>query len=454
MSTSVPRVKENALDLTVIVPACIGAMVAIFVGMLLTFIFFAASREIAFSLLQDSEDGSIQMILPVAEAILERLSFKLPALAYYTGHGSAVVCSGHMESGMGSGSMAESVSRSPIALSILFPIVAITMGGFITTSLLGKRHWSMGTTIALPYVALLLIFRPLTRLDTGNMGHALTSIPFLGGLDLQLAWHIATFSTMVHGLFAGVVFGAAGGFIACAGGSSRRAWKDATNVLPGPLSAAIAAIVTSHLWLVVAGAMGLVIGLMQLKDEVNDPVPPEIIGAACGAYIGLAPGLAGLSSYFYQGIHLGGGYSISGPQSQSETFSANLTGFSIAGGEKQSLPSWAYLGMIPLAWGIILGGRRLLPYSRHGRGISTIPLIGQFVGWHVLLLLVLRHLYSFTVHSTGSAAAAGIQAQSIVISGDLGPTLFSTIVMGGLSALIFGSVGMATAQLFPGRDTR
>ncbi|PIY43025.1 MAG: hypothetical protein COZ05_12390, partial [Armatimonadetes bacterium CG_4_10_14_3_um_filter_59_10] len=50
VSTSVPRVKENALDLTVIVPACIGAMVAIFVGMLLTFIFFAASREIAFSL--------------------------------------------------------------------------------------------------------------------------------------------------------------------------------------------------------------------------------------------------------------------------------------------------------------------------------------------------------------------------------------------------------------------
>jgi len=391
-------------------------------------------------------------------------SLRRPLLGIYLYNSHLVTLQGSVsmkDIGLGSSGSGQGRVRIPLAGLLVFPALALTIGGYISAravqSQTANEGARAGAWIAVPYAILLVISLPLLAVRLDGIPVPPESRTLMGVDRIPIELHLGPgfISLMIHGLLWGVLFGTIGGLWAT-GAGVRTVLRDALKLRLRNWAAGVyGACVALVLGLVVTAIAGLLIGAVEAgRAGLNRPVDmgglpfrPATIDLLLGV-VSAPPSVAVISYPLLHGVTGRLELDASGPAS-----ARGQAGISLATrdawergqvlGEQPEdqharLPTWVFIGFLIPAVALVVGGKAAAglapgqPPSRVGLQLGLAYTLG---------LLVLWYFGQMGVWSSGTVTAVFGGVQSAHISLTAGPTFLGTVVAGLLWGAAFGTVG-------------
>lgn len=318
----------------------------------------------------------------------------------------------------------------PITIWAAIPALSLMLGGFVSRKLActrGSSRFAAGALVAVPYVILLLVFRPFfcvpsvsispPRLDIGGWNLAPESIAAELTPDV---W-----SVILKGLIFGIIFGgvgAIGGFKTIWRGTLR---KD--SFWPAWMRGAFAAFAIGQIALLLLIVIFAAVQLPRQSQE-SEGIPARSV-------ITFMPTAIGLADYFSHGVTLRGDvFSMPAVDEGLRERIGIITGIQ-SGGKKKSLPAWAYIALLIPAGALIAGGR-IAARTANG-SMKRANLAVRMAIIYGMLLTALVPFYSLT-------------QKTVIKMGDMttrsaltiGPSAAETLIFCMIIAFVFGSLGI------------
>ncbi len=423
----------------IFVISILGAVSALIVGLLITFLFRSILISLAIAVISKAAGPEAKMIAKIIPEF-----FPGTGLLFSLGHQAPLITSGSAQIPIVGNVSASATAFIPVISFLFIPALSILAGGFIAASLSTRKLFKYeisraetGALISIPYALLMMVVATLFQMKVQS--NISVPAPLLGSVNIPISVNIG-FQTLKLGaqsLLWGFLFGALGG--ALSAGISYKKIRDDINaslrLTPFQfIVALVKAILTTLvlLFFVSLLASSILLFIGSVRENLGNGV--GLVGTWL-ALITIVPTTI-LSIYFMAHgipINLSTMYGGSSQSMSMGIFSGLHLPFL-----SQGVPYQAYLVMLlPFLALLVYGyvaGKRFRPKNKSEIIIVTTKI--------ALIYSVALTIVSRLLNSSLTATIAGAPNVPGSVSVSSGPPIFTTFFMTIIWAWIAGGLGL------------